>query len=71
VTEPVPQFFVVGMLECLVSRAGSQKVCAEQLGVTPGYLNDVLHGRRDVSAQLADRLGLERVVLFRVKEGAD
>lgn len=55
---------VVIMIEAMVNRAGSQKKLAEQLGISTAYLNDVLRHRRDISAELAKKLGLRRIVSF-------
>jgi len=43
----------------------SQKQTAELLKISPQYLNDVIRGRRDISAELATRLGFERIVVFK------
>ena len=56
-------------LAAVIQRAGSQRAAARSLGVSAAYLNDVLRGRRAVSARLARALGLERVTVYRVKEG--
>ena len=42
----------------------SQKDMAENLGVTPQFLNDVLRGRREISYRLAEAMGFRRLVLF-------
>lgn len=47
---------------------GSQKELAARLRISPQYLGDVLHGRRDISAALAANLGYTRVVLFQPDE---
>lgn len=52
-----------------VAIAGTQTIAAFQLGFSAGYLSDALAGRRDISRQLAERLGYERVLLFRVAGG--
>jgi hypothetical protein len=41
------------------------------LNITPQYLNDILHGRRDISEQVADRLGYRRLVVFEKRFPAD
>lgn len=46
------------------SKRSSQKKLAARLGISPQYLCDVLKGRREISAELASRLGYERVVTF-------
>ena len=56
-------------LAAVIRAAGSQRAAAAQLGVSFAYLNDVVRGRRAVSARLARALGLERVTVYRVKEG--
>lgn len=43
----------------------SQKALAEELGITPSYLCDVLQRRRDPGPQVLRALGLERVVTYR------
>ncbi len=55
-------------LAAVIRQAGSQRAAARSLGVSAAYLNDVLRGRRAVSARLARALGLERVTVYRVKE---
>lgn len=42
----------------------TQREVAENLGVSNGYLGDVLHGRRPVSEAMAARLGWKRVAVF-------
>ncbi len=48
----------------MVAEHGSQRAVANILGVSKGYLCDVLLGRRPVSAQMADKMGWKRVVVF-------
>lgn len=43
----------------------TQRAYAAELGISLAYLNDVLHGRRKVSENLADRLGLVKEVTYR------
>jgi hypothetical protein len=43
---------------------GSQAETADKYGISTAYLNDVLHGRRPVSENLARKLGWTRVVVF-------
>jgi hypothetical protein len=52
-------------LDSLKARCGSWKAVAECLGVSPAYLCDVLHGRREPGAGILAPLGLERVVFYR------
>ena len=60
---------VRAILRDVVARAGSQKSYAMKAGCSPAFLGDVLHGRREPSGPLLDALGLDRVVLYRVKPG--
>lgn len=48
-----------------VKRAGSQTAYARELDLSLAYLNDLLHGRRKVSAKVAKRLGLIRETRYR------
>ena len=54
---------IIDKLFCM-SRRSSQKELADELGISPQYLSDVLKGRREISAQLASKLGYERVITF-------
>jgi len=47
------------------SRLSTQKAVAEELGIHPTFLSDVLKGKRDISANLAERMGFQREVVFR------
>lgn len=51
---------LLSLLRRRITAAGSQKAYAGQLGVSPAYLNDVLHGRRDPGDAILRPLGLER-----------
>lgn len=42
----------------------NQKTVAEQLGISPQYLSDILRGRREITGEVASKLGFERVVTF-------
>jgi hypothetical protein len=59
---------VIAALQDVIAMEGGQRQAARLLNISPQYVNDVLQGRRDVSAELADRLGFERVTKFRRKE---
>jgi hypothetical protein len=45
----------------------SQTKIAAQLGITVQYLNDILHGKRIVSSNVAKSIGWKRLTVF-VKE---
>ena len=40
---------------------------AKELGITPQYLSDLRHGRRDVTDTILKKLGLRRIVVAAVK----
>lgn len=42
----------------------SQTNVAKDLNFSTGFLGDVLHGRRNVTEKLAERLGLEQVTVY-------
>jgi DNA-binding CsgD family transcriptional regulator len=42
----------------------TQKQVADQLGVSPAYINDLIKGRRLLSAKVAEKLGYRRVVKY-------
>jgi len=50
-----------------VDTLGSQTKAARSLGISTGYLGDILHGRKSVSRQLARRLGYEKEVTVTVR----
>ncbi len=52
----------LGRLQALVKQYPTQWAAAEALGIKPSYLSDLLHGRRDISDKMLDRLGLQRVI---------
>lgn len=52
-----------------VKVAGSQRAFATQHKVSLQYVNDVLHGRREMGVKILDALGLERVVRYQEKSG--
>ena len=47
-----------------VNSYGSQKWAAEELGISPQYLDDVLNLRRDISDDLSRKFGYARVSWF-------
>ena len=58
-------------LKILRERCGtaSQKLVAEQLGISPAYLNDVLRKRKEPGKKILDALGLVRHVTYRRTNG--
>ncbi len=57
---------VIEVILSNVAAAGSQKELARSKRISPGYLSDVLCGRREISAQLASKFGFQKEVMFRV-----
>lgn len=51
----------VAALKAFVTRHGSQTRAGRALGVTQGYVSDLLNGRRDFSDSMLRKLGLKRV----------
>ena len=43
----------------------TQREVAKKIGVSMSYLNDYLHGRRDLGPTFFRGLGLEKVILYR------
>lgn len=44
--------------------SGSQVALAQEMGVSPTYLGDVIHGRKEPGKKILDALGLKRVVTY-------
>lgn len=51
-------------LRRLIRELGSQKAAADALGFTPSFINDVLQGRREMTAALARRLGFKQRLIY-------
>lgn len=47
-----------------VSKYGSQKALADAMDISPAYLNDILHGRRAISDEVAAFFGRKLVKLY-------
>lgn len=60
---------LIQMLYQKVRAAGSQKKLAKLLGITPAYLGDILHGRRDPGKSILSALKLERIVRYEKQKG--
>lgn len=50
----------VGHLEALVKKHGTQRKAANAVKISPVYFSDLIHGRRDFSDKMLERLGLKR-----------
>lgn len=57
-------------LKAFVSRYPTQKAAAEALGISQGFLSDMLQGSRDVSARIREHLNIELVAIRKSKEVA-
>ena len=49
--------------------ASSQVEVARSLEVSPTYLNMILHAKRAIGDRMAEALGVERLVVFRMIDG--
>lgn len=52
-----------------VRECRTQKAAAKVLGISPQYLGDILAGRREISAHVAELFSYTRVVSFRKNAG--
>lgn len=52
-------------LVAAIKKAGGQKKLADQFGVSPQYLCDIVNGRRDLSDAMLEKLGLRRTIVPR------
>ena len=59
---------IVERLRALCAGRLARDVAAE-LGVSPQYLTDVVHGRRPPAEKIASALGYDRKTLFVKREG--
>lgn len=48
-------------------RGKTQRELAAELGISPGYLHDILNDRRPASKAVLDILGIERITTYRKK----
>lgn len=53
------------ILALIVRTEHGQKGAAKRLGVSAQHLNDVLKGRRALSAKILSAIGYERVIFYR------
>lgn len=47
----------------LIDEKGTQAAAAEALGISPSFINDILHGKRNISKPVLTKLGFERVTV--------
>ena len=65
--EAITELEIYDKLRRLVLVCNTQKDAARQLGISPQYLSDVLRSWREISNELAGKLGYAKVSFF-VKE---
>lgn len=51
-----------------VKACGTQKAFADKVGVTQGYINDILKKKREPGPKILDALGFRKVIIYEVKE---
>lgn len=54
-------------LATAIREAGGVNAFARSAGISPGYVSEVLNGKRPAGASIAEALGLQRLVAFRRK----
>ena len=59
---------LVRVIHGIVEKEGSQVAAADYIGISPAYLSDILAGHRHISADVAERLGYSRKVIYIEKE---
>lgn len=47
-----------------VAEEKTQKYAAIDLGISPQYFNDLLHGKREITERVAKELGFRRRIVF-------
>lgn len=62
--DTVPRDDVLVILCRAIARAGSQDAWAREIGISPQYLSDMLHGRRELSDAVLAPVGLARRTVF-------
>ena len=58
---------VLERLRTAIKRAGGQRAFAKQAGLTPAYVNDVVHGRRALADKILSTIGVKRTVMYSVE----
>ena len=58
----------IEQLHIFAKNAGSQKQAAINLGVSQGYVTDLLHGSRSFSPRILRALGLRRIIVRETSE---
>lgn len=55
-------------LHAAIAELGSQRAFATKVGLTPAYINDVVHRRRLLSDTMLAAIGIERIVTTTYRE---
>lgn len=50
-------------LNAFVEKHGTQDKAAKALGMTQGYLSDLLHGKRDITDKVLTKIGYRRIIV--------
>lgn len=61
--EEMSSLMLVRLLEEKIKRS-TQKEVAQELNISRSYLNDIIHEKRSISNNLANKLGYEKVTTF-------
>jgi len=59
---------VIERLRATIEAAGGQRSFALAHGFTPAYVHDVLHGRRNLANRILAAIGVEKIVVYRLKD---
>jgi DNA-binding transcriptional regulator YdaS (Cro superfamily) len=57
---------VMNRLRTAITAAGGQRQFAQTHGITPAYVNDVVHGRRALADRILAAIGVERTITYQV-----
>ena len=52
------------LLKKRAKEAGTQKALADQMGISPSYLHDLIFQKRAIAPQIARKLGYKVVIRF-------
>lgn len=52
------------IIEDMVNAAGSQRKVARSLGISDSYLSDIINERRDISDEVAKKLGYQKETIY-------
>lgn len=56
---------VLTLIQLKAKKAGSQKALADEIGVSPAYLSDIIQKNRPLSVEFLSKIGLEMVTTYR------